>query len=95
MRSSSPRARCCKANDAAAESATDAAESPASQPRTRAAVRRVLIVDDDASIREACRWALEELGYAAVTANHGREALDVFAADSEFDLVILDLVMPA
>ena len=55
--------------------------------------RTVLVVDDDASIRELLALALAEDGYAVAQAADGREAL-VQLDRSSPDLVILDWRMP-
>ena len=55
--------------------------------------RRVLVVDDDADIRELLVSVLKDDGYDALPAANGREALAMlerFAAD----VVVLDLMMP-
>jgi CheY-like chemotaxis protein len=55
----------------------------------------ILIVDDDADIREALRGLLEEEGYEIVEASQGREALDLLRrAEVRPALVLLDLMMP-
>ena len=56
----------------------------------------VLIVDDDPVQRRLLAHAVERLGYRAVVAASGREALDHLAAPAgeAVSLVILDLVMP-
>jgi CheY-like chemotaxis protein len=53
----------------------------------------VLVVDDDAQVRQAIRWALEDEGLAVVTAADGREALGL-AVERVPDLVVLDLTLP-
>jgi two-component system OmpR family response regulator len=53
----------------------------------------ILIVDDDAHIREVVQYTLEREGHAVVTARNGVEAL-ARAADSAVDLVLLDVLMP-
>jgi len=55
--------------------------------------RKVLIVEDDASIREALTEAIEADGHAVVGAGDGAEALRCFGAEA-FDLVLLDLMLP-
>lgn len=52
----------------------------------------VLLVEDDASVREAVGTALRDEGYAVSTANDGQEAINAFAPGT--DLVIADLMMP-
>lgn len=55
--------------------------------------RRVLVVDDDESLRRVVQVQLEQLGYEAATASGGVEALRMLQA-APFDLVITDLRMP-
>ena len=55
--------------------------------------RRILVVDDEASIRTLVRTALESAGYEVTTARDGCEAIALLAA-SDFDLVLLDVMMP-
>lgn len=56
---------------------------------------RILIVDDEESIATVCKGLLETLGYEAVTARSGKEALEIYCADmGVIDLVILDMIMP-
>jgi excisionase family DNA binding protein len=59
----------------------------------RAAGPLVLIVDDDARLREFLRVNLEHAGYAVGEAANGPEALAAIADDRP-DLVLLDVVMP-
>jgi two-component system OmpR family response regulator len=54
---------------------------------------KILVVDDETKIVEVVESYLEKEGYTAVSANNGREALEVFRRE-EPDLVILDLMMP-
>jgi CheY-like chemotaxis protein len=56
--------------------------------------RIVLVVDDDAEIRESIADLLREEGYEAPVAAHGREALEQIAAGLRPDLIVLDLMMP-
>src|SRR3954464_1135609 len=53
----------------------------------------ILVVDDDAPIREVVQYTLERGGHAVVAAKNGVEALDR-AADGAIDLVLLDILMP-
>ena len=53
----------------------------------------ILVVDDEANLREMIRVYLEQEGYRVVEAGNGREALYV-ARYEKPDLVILDLMMP-
>ncbi len=54
---------------------------------------RILIVDDDAAIRDGSSQALVRQGHEVLQAASGREALS-FLDRSEFDLVFLDLKLP-
>ena len=54
---------------------------------------KILVVDDDAGICNVLLRALAIMGYEAVGAKGGAEALELFAA-SPFDLVMTDLQMP-
>ena len=55
--------------------------------------KRVLLVDDDAAVREPVRYALEAGGYEVLVATDGTEGLARIESDAP-DLVVLDLVMP-
>ncbi|MEF3169063.1 MAG: sigma-54 dependent transcriptional regulator [Deltaproteobacteria bacterium] len=54
---------------------------------------RILIVDDDAAIRDGSSQALVRQGHEVLQAATGREALSLLDR-SEFDLVFLDLKLP-
>jgi len=55
----------------------------------------VLVVDDEETVRTVAARMLERLGFSVVTANDGREAIDLFRAEpGRFTLVLLDLTMP-
>jgi two-component system chemotaxis response regulator CheY len=55
--------------------------------------KRILIVDDAATVRMYYRSILEEAGYALEEAMNGIEALEK-ALDAPFDLYIVDVNMP-
>jgi len=55
--------------------------------------RRVLVVEDDASIRELLRLHLDLAGFAIDEAGEGRSALERARA-TPFDLVLLDVMLP-
>jgi two-component system response regulator MprA len=55
--------------------------------------KRVLVADDDSSIRDSLRKVLEETGYEVSLAANGEEALKQLRAQ-ETDLLVLDLEMP-
>jgi signal transduction histidine kinase/DNA-binding response OmpR family regulator len=56
--------------------------------------KRVLVVDDEAAALTLIRAALEPEGYAVVTAQGGRAALEWAQLGQSVDLVVCDLVMP-
>jgi len=56
--------------------------------------RKILIVDDEERMRKLVRDFLVKKNFAVVEAADGSEALDLFFADSEISLVILDVMMP-
>ncbi len=68
--------------------------APQGAPSKTGDRRTVLVVDDDKDIRETIRVALELSGYTAVTAENGREALDLLATIPRPGLILLDLMMP-
>src|SRR5687767_11780790 len=54
---------------------------------------RILLVDDDPSLRKVVRYALDRAGFDVVEAGDGRIAIDRFARNA-IDLVVLDVLMP-
>jgi CheY-like chemotaxis protein len=57
-------------------------------------VRKILIVDDDPSIRTLLRLIFELAGYEVEEAAHGRAALDLLQDLELPDLIVTDLMMP-
>ncbi len=54
---------------------------------------KVLVVEDEVSMREALVFLLRSEGYEVVEAEDGEQAVKVFAAEGA-DLVLLDLMLP-
>lgn len=54
---------------------------------------KIMIVDDEASIRRILETRFKMLGYETATAADGEEALDIFNKFSP-DIVVLDIMMP-
>jgi CheY-like chemotaxis protein len=54
----------------------------------------IMIIEDEADIRDSLRDLLELEGYRVTTAAHGREALDILGRGPLPDLILLDLLMP-
>jgi CheY-like chemotaxis protein len=59
-----------------------------------APARRILLVEDDAAIREALDEVLGDLGYEVVSAPDGRGGLQLAAAQLEPCPILLDWRMP-
>lgn len=55
--------------------------------------KKVLVIDDDEYVREACHEVLALSGYAVESARDGFEALKKIE-ESSYDLVIVDINMP-
>lgn len=55
--------------------------------------KRVLVVDDDAAIRQMFLTLLRRNGYVVDSAHDGRDGLDRLRG-SDYDVIILDLMMP-
>lgn len=53
---------------------------------------KILIVDDDAEIRQMLSIVLANEGYTTAQAENGKQAVDML--DSNIDLVLLDVMMP-
>lgn len=54
---------------------------------------KILVVDDERNILKLYQAELEDEGYNVVTANSGREGLEVFEKENP-DIVTLDILMP-
>jgi DNA-binding response OmpR family regulator len=57
------------------------------------AKKKILLVDDEATIVQSLRYNLERNGYTVTAAGDGRSAV-ALAASEEPDLVILDIMLP-
>lgn len=55
---------------------------------------KILVVDDESRMRKLIRDFLEREGYQTLEAADGIEAMDLFYADKNIDLIILDVMMP-
>ena len=79
---------------------SSAANQPAERPtefRTRRSSKRdlILLVDDEAAIREMCKFVLESCNYRVLTAENGAQALALFEQHKdELVLVVTDSNMP-
>ena len=74
-----------------------ASEKKESAPNAPLAVgtETILVVEDEAILREMARDILKDCGYRLMEASTGKEALDVWRENaSRIDLVLTDMVMP-
>lgn len=55
-------------------------------------IKKILLVDDDVDLLEQNKLLLESRGFEVVTAESGKEGLEVFEAEKP-DAAILDLIM--
>jgi len=54
---------------------------------------KILVVDDERVVRDGCHRVLTGKGFEVLTAENGREAMDILA-DKLVDVILLDLKMP-
>ena len=68
------------------------------KPATKEATRgseTILLVEDEAAVRGLAPRILEKQGYRVLSAQHGREAMDIASNETgKIDLVLTDVVMP-
>jgi PAS domain S-box-containing protein len=73
------------------ETAATPAAAPSQLPRGD---ETILVVEDNAAVREVVVTQLESLGYRVVPAEDGPAALRLLAETADIDLLFTDLVMP-
>jgi CheY-like chemotaxis protein len=56
--------------------------------------RNILVVDDDADLRETLQLVLDDSGYGVTAVANGQAALDRLKAGARPSLILLDLMMP-
>ncbi len=54
---------------------------------------KILIIDDDPSILELCRFFLEDASFHITTAREHQKALELLS-QNHYDLILMDLMMP-
>lgn len=69
------------------------ADQAAKDAKTPGKGKKILIVDDEASIRRILETRFKMLGYDIAAASNGEEALDIYNKFTP-DIVILDIMMP-
>lgn len=55
---------------------------------------KILLVDDDAFLRDMYATKFTEEGYTVVIAKSGAQAVTVLKDESDIDVVVLDMIMP-
>jgi two-component system cell cycle sensor histidine kinase/response regulator CckA len=70
------------------------AASAAGAPTPAVGTERILLIEDDDSVRELARRVLARAGYSVIEARYGSEALELADADPSIDAVLSDVVMP-
>jgi two-component system response regulator VicR len=55
---------------------------------------RILVAEDEGPLREILAEGLRDEGFEVVTAPNGAEALDLYASEGPFDVLLLDEEMP-
>jgi CheY-like chemotaxis protein len=64
------------------------------QNQTTSQGARILVVDDDQFIRDVTLRRLTSLGYRAIAAATGAEALEALASGADVELLLTDIRMP-
>lgn len=68
---------------------------PNAMPQSPSSSPRVLVVDDDATIRLLCSRTLKEAGYEVLEAEGSSEAMELMVAGKQpVDLLVVDLFLP-
>jgi len=71
------------------------AETPEPEPPPAGGKETLLLVEDEAPVRDSVRRLLEWHGYTVIEARNGADALRIYDGDEqEIDLVVTDLIMP-
>lgn len=56
-------------------------------------MKKILIVEDHADMRELLSWQIELMGFVPITAKHGKEGVEK-ALSEKPHLVLMDIMMP-
>jgi CheY-like chemotaxis protein len=64
-----------------------------SHAKPRVKVKKVLIIEDHADMRELLSWQVELMGFAPVVAKQAREGIEKALAEKP-ELIVLDIMMP-
>ncbi|NJN46784.1 MAG: response regulator [Candidatus Competibacteraceae bacterium] len=72
----------------------DTAPEPKTEDDQEEGDETILLVEDDADVRQFIHRVLDELGYTVREAEDGQTALNILASDRTIDLLLSDLVIP-
>lgn len=64
------------------------------KPKLQGGSERILVVDDEDSVRAVLEASLKRLGYSVVAVAEGSVAVELFSSQGPFDLVVVDMLMP-
>jgi PAS domain S-box-containing protein len=77
------------------EATDDVATAPLEPTQSEKVDGTILLVDDEEILRKMGTDLLGALGFSTITAQHGREALEIYRdRGCEIDVILLDLIMP-
>ena len=78
-----------------AKNVEDAPGFPAEEAESGAGRGKILLIDDQDTVRDVCSAMLSTLGYMVSTAADGREGVEYYRRfGKDVDLVIIDMIMP-
>lgn len=70
-------------------------DEPRDVPEEEGPSRKILLVEDEDTVRRVTDRLLQKLGYEVLAASDAEEAIELFREhDEELDLVLTDVVMP-
>lgn len=78
----------------AVETLPDAVPAARREEAVVGGTERILLAEDEESIRMLSERVLKELGYRVFVARNGEEAIEIFHRNTDIDLAVLDVVMP-
>jgi len=56
-------------------------------------MKKILIVEDHADMRELLTWQIELMGFMPITAKHGKDGVEKAIAEKP-NLILMDIMMP-
>jgi PAS domain S-box-containing protein len=71
-----------------------AKQEPVARRDVQGGGETILVVEDEASVRDFTTDVLSNLGYKIITASNGVDALKCFVSRNDIDVIVTDVVMP-